>query len=104
MRRFASIIAALLLAAGCLLAFAGPVSAQSDECYPTCVDDDVLGEDVENTPHGRPEVEGTDVARSDGLPVTGGDVIGLTVVGLGAIAVGFGFVKFSRRTRTSAAA
>jgi len=35
---------------------------------------------------------------SDTLPVTGGDLLGLTAIGLGAVGVGSVFVRRSRRT------
>ncbi len=35
---------------------------------------------------------------SDSLPVTGGDLLGLTVIGLGAVGAGAVFVRRSRRT------
>jgi hypothetical protein len=51
-----------------------------------------------------PEVQGVTVAREPGeagLPITGGDIAGLTVVGLGAVGVGTVLV---RRGRTRAVA
>lgn len=47
----------------------------------------------------QPEVQGVTVARDPGLPITGGDIVGMTVVGLGAIGVGTVLV---RRGRTRA--
>lgn len=46
-----------------------------------------------------PEVRGVTVTREPGLPITGGDVAGMTLVGLGAIGVGTVLV---RRGRTRA--
>ena len=56
----------------------------------------------------RPKVLGTESetvtesvsesSTSDTLPVTGGDLVGLTALGLGAVAVGSVFVRRSRRT------
>ncbi len=50
------------------------------------------------------EVQGRQVVRTDsgsgrssGLPVTGGDVVGLVVMGLGAIGIGTLLVQRSRR-------
>jgi len=37
-------------------------------------------------------------SSSDTLPVTGGDLLGLTAIGLGAVGVGSVFVRRSRRT------
>lgn len=55
-----------------------------------------------------PKVLGTEVSSesqsqsesssSDTLPVTGGDLLGLTAIGLGAVGVGSVFVRRSRRT------
>ena len=38
------------------------------------------------------------ITTSDTLPVTGGDLVGLTAIGLGAVGVGSFFVRRSRRT------
>ncbi len=40
----------------------------------------------------------SDSSSSDTLPVTGGDLLGLTAIGLGAVGVGSVFVRRSRRT------
>ncbi|MFN8037011.1 MAG: hypothetical protein U0V73_13835 [Acidimicrobiia bacterium] len=40
-------------------------------------------------------------ATRGGLPVTGGDVVGLTIVGLGAVGGGIAMVRFGRRRATS---
>jgi len=52
-------------------------------------DPKVLGSEVSS---------GSDSSSSDTLPVTGGDLLGLTAIGLGAVGVGSVFVRRSRRT------
>ncbi|HZQ29195.1 MAG TPA: hypothetical protein VFA94_15975 [Acidimicrobiales bacterium] len=58
----------------------------------------VLGEQISRTTTGA--VAATNTAR--GLPVTGGDIAGLTVAGLGAIGVGTVLVRRGRRRPTTA--
>jgi hypothetical protein len=58
----------------------------------------VLGEQLTRTNAGA--VAATNVAR--GLPVTGGDIAGLTAAGLGAIGVGTVLVRRGRRRPTTA--
>ncbi len=53
-------------------------------------DPSVLGSEVST------ETESSE--SSDTLPVTGGDLLGLTVIGLGAVGAGTLFVRRSRRT------
>jgi len=55
-------------------------------------DPQVLGTEVSSS-----ESE-SDSSSSDTLPVTGGDLLGLTAIGLGAVGVGSVFVRRSRRT------
>jgi len=79
---------------------------------PSCV----RGIEVNRTLKQDPKVLGSEVSRSgvspdsvssttsesssssDTLPVTGGDLLGLTAIGLGAVGVGTVFVRRSRRT------
>ncbi len=44
------------------------------------------------------ESSSSESSSSDTLPVTGGDLLGLTAIGLGALGVGSVFVRRSRRT------
>jgi LPXTG-motif cell wall-anchored protein len=57
-------------------------------------DPQVLGTEVSSS---ESESE-SDSSSSDTLPVTGGDLLGLTAIGLGAVGVGSVFVRRSRRT------
>jgi len=57
-------------------------------------DPKVLGTEVSSS---ESESE-SDSSSSDTLPVTGGDLLGLTAIGLGAVGVGSVFVRRSRRT------
>ena len=89
-----------------------PSVASASHCLPGQVypADCVHGAEVSRDPLGqRPQVLGSEVASetaesesqsesSDTLPVTGGDLVGLTAMGLGALGVGSVFVRRSRRT------
>jgi LPXTG-motif cell wall-anchored protein len=55
----------------------------------------VLGAEVSSETESVSESESE---SSDTLPVTGGDLLGLTVIGLGAVGAGTLFVRRSRRT------
>ena len=55
----------------------------------------VLGSEVSSETESASESESE---SSDTLPVTGGDLLGLTVIGLGAVGAGTVFVRRSRRT------
>lgn len=67
------------------------VGGVGDPGDPEC--EEVLGETVTRTPQVAASVE----SNSAGLPVTGGDVTGLALLGGGAIALGSGFVLYRRR-------
>jgi len=60
--------------------------------------DDYVGGDakVKGNDTARPQVDADDDDR--GLPITGGDVAGLTAIGLASVAVGTTLVRRSRRT------
>ena len=58
-------------------------------------DPQVLGNEVSSESVSESESESE---SSDTLPVTGGDLLGLTAIGLGALGVGSVFVRRSRRT------
>ena len=111
----AGIVAALWVA---VPGTAGATHCPPDQTYPC-----VHGTEVTrppDTPTPPRQVQGTQGARSaavdadaadatdgtdgtgtgGGLPVTGGDVVGLTAMGLGALAVGSVLVRRSRRTTT----
>ena len=60
-------------------------------------DPKVLGSEVSSGSESDSESE-SDSSSSDTLPVTGGDLLGLTAIGLGAVGVGSVFVRRSRRT------
>ena len=89
----------MLAAAPVLLALALPAgaaaAAQTSQDYPGGTPPQVLGETLSrDVPT---EVLGQTVSREDeGLPLTGGDVLGLTAIGLGAIATGTVLVRRSR--------
>jgi hypothetical protein len=71
--------------------FAGPVAAAHA--------DDYVGSDttVKAKTHD-PVVLGTNVSRSSGLAVTGGDIAELAVIGAAAVGAGTILVRRSRRT------
>jgi hypothetical protein len=85
------------------LATASAAGAQADD---SAYEDDngttVIGTDFERTttePLARTEVRGTTVTRAQELPVTGGDVLGLALIGLAAVGVGVGLTRAARRRR-----
>jgi LPXTG-motif cell wall-anchored protein len=80
------------LALGLVLAGAAAPAASAAEDYITNNPPQVLGETLTR----KPAAAGTSAARS--LPITGGDMAGLTALGLGAIATGSVMVRRSRRT------
>jgi hypothetical protein len=98
---------ALLIALTLLLA--SPAGAQVDDPnYPgtpgTDVDPDVIenpsdpdGPVVEEDVTTRTPVADTEVAAG-GLPVTGGDVVGLAAIGFGAVVIGTALTTYRRRT------
>ena len=92
---FGALLAAILLVA--LLVLARPAAAQTDP-YPVqdppedpSDPNEVLGAKFER---GRP----SDPAGVAGLPITGGDVIGLTVVGLSLIGAGVIVLRVRKQT------
>lgn len=62
-------------------------------------EDDVLGTTLSRAP----QVQGVTASRDPGLPVTGGDIAGLTMLGFGAVALGTVLMRRGR-TRSTAAA
>ena len=84
----------------------GTAAASAQEDYPGGTTD----QRVDASEADRPEVLGTTQSRPAAvssaddsvLPVTGGDLIGLVVVGAGLIGVGTFVVRRSRRTATAA--
>ena len=60
----------------------------------------VLGEQLSRST-GSGAVAGTSASRGAGLPVTGGDIAGLTAVGLAAVGAGTVMVRRSRSRRPS---
>ena len=103
-----------VLAVGLTLPLGSVASAQQctadeDYCNPDTPEVDagaeVLPEEVV-APTGAPaqaEVPVAEEAPSGNLPLTGGDVLGMTVIGAGAIAVGTVLVRRSKRTDAAAA-
>jgi hypothetical protein len=49
----------------------------------------------------QPQVLGNQVSRGGALAVTGGDVLALSAIGAGSLALGVVLVRRSRRTRTA---
>ena len=92
-----------------------PTAASAQEaCYPNCPPPTVpnniegtgeargTGEPGPGTPGTPTRVGGTEQSRdtrsgTGTLPVTGGDIVGLTLIGLGAVAVGTVMTRRSRR-------
>lgn len=90
-------LAGAIAAAG--LGVSAPAFAQTD--YVTPPEDKVLGNELSrSTPAATAP---TDVAGGS-LPVTGGDIVGLTVIGAAAVGTGVVLVRRSRRTADSAQA
>ena len=89
---------------GLLVSVAGPADAQTSyggTGTPTTAAPNTAGAtEVRQTP--APQVRGATQSRST-LPVTGGDAVGLSVIGAGLVAAGALAVKGARR-RTAAAA
>lgn len=84
-----------------LMVLAPAASAQNDYSNPTTPQESPPV--VENDGQDRSEVLGEEVERStEVLPVTGGDIIGLAVIGLGAAASGTAVVAASRRRKHQA--
>ena len=89
------------------LAMPGAAWAQPAPCVNPDPYTGVCGADISRDPLSQqPQVLGSEVSSesesqsesSDTLPVTGGDLLGLTAIGLGALGVGSVFVRRSRRT------
>lgn len=108
-------MAGVIVAAALTMTLGVAGTASAGHCPPgaTYPADCVHGIDVTPTTVAT-DVQGTEVVQSNGgtgntganrssastagrLPVTGGDVVGLAVMGLGAVAVGFFLVRRSRR-------
>src|SRR5260370_42578355 len=95
---------ALLAGAALGLAVVGPVRAAAADDYPITNPPTVAGEQLVRAPEPVVKVLGVTTARTAGttLPVTGGDIAGLTLMGLGAVGVGTVLVRRSRRTAPEA--
>lgn len=108
-RSIAAIVGLIFVA---LVAFAPMASAQTDDEYPLgTTPPTVIGTDVER---GAGDPAAADPAAADpaaavaaqvqssgqSLPVTGGDVLGLTALGLIAVGAGFALVRYQRSTAT----
>ena len=83
-----------------LVASVVPLQAASaiTDPYPMPPPDQVAGEEVTRTVREPQErVLAAQVTRGQELPVTGGDLLGLTALGLGAVGTGFVLVRRGRR-------
>lgn len=92
----------LLVASVVTAAALGLPAAAMAEDYPLNTTN-VLGSDLSRSTEASPAaaVAGTSTGRA-GLPVTGGDIAGLTGVGLAAIGTGTVLVRRSRRSHKAA--
>lgn len=90
-------LAGAIAAAG--LGVSAPAFAQTDYVSPP--GDEVLGTDLSRT---TPAATAPTDAAGGSLPVTGGDIVGLTVIGAAAMGTGIVLVRRSRRTADSAQA
>ena len=107
------LVVGLTLPLGTGVASAQQCKVDDDYCNPDTpeVDDsdaEVLPEDVVAKPAQAeiPEeaaVPAAQEAPSGSLPLTGGDVVGMSIIGAGAIAVGTVLVRRSKRTGAAAA-
>ena len=95
---------ALLAGAALGLAVVGPVRVAAADDYPITNPPSVEGVALVRAPEPTVKVLGVSAARTAGttLPVTGGDIAGLTLMGLGAVGVGAVLVRRSRRTAPEA--
>jgi LPXTG-motif cell wall-anchored protein len=99
--------AALVIAGSGIALTAETASAQPTTCYPgtECVPPpapDVGGTGGSSSPPAPPAVEPTQSPSGTALPLTGGDVAGLTVIGVGLLAGGTVLVRRGRvRARES---
>ena len=112
-------MAGVVVAAALATLVGVPGTASADHCPPgtTYPADCVHGITVTTSPTVPTDVEGNQVRRADpasrvsgetaargataddeGLPLTGGDVVGLAVIGLGAVGLGALLVRRGRRT------
>jgi LPXTG-motif cell wall-anchored protein len=82
---------ALVAATAAAVALSAPVVAAADD-YTGTTTPTVLGEQIQ-----RQSVAAVDPIRAS-LPVTGGDIAGLTAVGVGAIGLGTILVRRRRQT------
>jgi hypothetical protein len=90
----------LLFAGAAAVAVVGIPTAAMADPYVGTKGGDVLG--TTQTRGNTGQVAGTTQSRGAGLPVTGGDIAGMTVVGLAAVGTGTVLVRRSRRTATPA--
>jgi hypothetical protein len=91
----------LLFAGAAVVAVAGIPTAAMADPYVGTTGGDVLGTTQSRGNTG--QVAGTTQSRGAGLPVTGGDIAGMTIVGLAAVGTGTVLVRRSRRTTSSPA-
>jgi LPXTG-motif cell wall-anchored protein len=88
-RRVMAALAAAVLVVVLFVATTGTAHAQN---YP------VTTPSVEGTSVTTAQVEGTKTTRSEPLPVTGGDILGMTIIGLALIGTGVIVLKVRKRT------
>lgn len=89
---------ALRLAAvgGIALGALAPTAAHAAPCYPNaCVSPATTPNDPGDPAD--PQVKAKTATKAATLPFTGGDAMGLAVIGVGAVAAGAVFVRQSRR-------
>lgn len=80
---------ALVLSVGALSGVAAAGDQYPPDPPPTVLDDSVVGSGGGSAPKV--------LNSSASLPVTGGDVVGLTILGLGLVGVGVAFTTYRRR-------
>jgi uncharacterized surface anchored protein len=91
-RKFASRALRVVAVSGISLFAIAPTAAHAACAYPgnNCTPTDP-------SDPGATTVQGATAAKSSTLPFTGGDVTGLALIGVGAVAAGTVFVRQSRR-------
>ncbi len=92
-RKFASRALRVVAVSGISLFAIAPTAAHAACAYPgtNCTPTDPTD------PGSKTVVQGATAAKSSTLPFTGGDVTGLALIGVGAVAAGTVFVRQSRR-------
>lgn len=93
----------LVLSGAAFVAAVGVPATAMAEDYVKPVNEDakVEGNNLSRGTDPTTKVLGTTTGRSSGLPVTGGDIAGLTAIGLAAVGTGTVLVRRSRRTNTT---